>query len=419
MPPLLLLGLLATAPPVQAAPEPPRPAQRDPDAVARARHVPGEGLEFTTADGRFSLQLRARLQVRYDFVAPSVPDRPTTGTLQIRRARLQLKGNAFGRHNRYYIQFGFSPADQTNGLIAGTGSIRRNPIRDARLEFDHLRDFTLFVGQMKIPFSRQRVISSGNQSMVDRSIANAEFQLDRDIGVQALSRDVGGIGWLTYNAGVFMGEGRNAFEPSDFGLLYVARVEALPLGPFDDYSEGDLARSKRPGLSLGAAYAFHDRAIGDRGVHGEIPADGGTTDLHNVTADVFFKWCGAAFHGAFHWRKAARRNPGDALDEEMQPISTARPRDGLGGLAQLSWILPQIPLEFAGRYSFVRRIGGDTSAIQWHDELGPGVSYYFAGHNLKLQLDYFRVWGEDTGAGVSQAIRRGTDRVRLQVQLAF
>jgi len=142
----------------------------------------------------FTLQLRTRVQIRYDLERPNAEGQSTEQSMQIRRARLPL-------------QLGFSPRDQTSGLVAGEGSMRRNPLRDARVEFDYLRDFTIWAGQMKVPFSRQRVLSSGNQNLVDRSLPNDEFQLDRDIGVQALSNDTGGMGWLAYNAGVFMGEG--------------------------------------------------------------------------------------------------------------------------------------------------------------------------------------------------------------------
>ena len=64
--------------------------------------------------------------------------------------------------------------------------LRESPLLSYYLEFDYLRDLTVRVGQYKIPFSRQRVISSGNQQMVDRSIANGEFNLDRDIGIDIM-----------------------------------------------------------------------------------------------------------------------------------------------------------------------------------------------------------------------------------------
>lgn len=403
-----------------AEPSKPHDPNKDPTPVEVARYVPGKGFELSTKDGRFTLQLRARVQVRYDVEVPHLEGENVEQVMQIRRARLQLQGNLFGKHNRYYVQFGFSPRDQTGGLLAPEGSIRRNPLRDARLEFDYLRDFTIWAGQMKIPFSRQRVLSSGNQNMVDRSVANEEFQLDRDIGIQALSKDIGGIGWFAYNLGLFMGEGRNAFELSNPGMLYVARFEVTPFGKFEDYSEGDLERMKKPGLSIGGAYAFHDRAPGDRSTQGSIPADGGTTNIHNVTADVMFKWHGVSLHSAFHWRKGVDRKNGGLLDDEGNAIPTALPRNGLGFLAQLGWLIPKIPFEIVGRYSFSRRRGSpDVSAMPWRDELGGGVNYYFAGHNFKLQLDYFRLWGEDTGSTVRSAMKDGTDRLRLQVQLAF
>jgi hypothetical protein len=47
------------------------------------------------------------------------------------------------------------------------------------------------------------------------------------------------------------------------------------------------------------------------------------------------------------------------------------------------------------------------------------VNYYFAGHNLKLQLDYFRLWDDSMGTDWADAAKHGTDRVRLQLQLAF
>ena len=372
---------------------------------------PGRGFEFATADGRFTLAIRARLQLRYDFEHPNVPGESNTHLLQIRRARLQLAGNVFGKHNRYYIQLGFSPRDMSGGLVVDEDTIRRNPLRDARLEFTYLRDLSLWVGQMKVPFSRQRLNSSGNQQLVDRSSVNEEFNLDRDLGLQLRSEDLGGVDRMRYMLGVFLGHGRNAFEAQQPGFLYVGRFELHPLGSFDSESEGDLERMRRPGLALAAAYAFHDNAPGDRSVHGEAPADGGTTDLHHATADLMFKYRGLSLGAALHLRKARRRNPGGALDETGDTIAVALPRDGLGFFAQLGYLLPRTDLELVGRYSVARNPYGQRSALRNRDELGGGLGYYFVGHNLKLQLDYFRVW--------EAPAPRGTDRVRVQIQLAF
>jgi phosphate-selective porin OprO/OprP len=413
---------VATATPPPAAPRiDPKPVdpKKDPPKVERFHFRPGEGFELATADGKYALRIRARLQIRYDAEVPHVKGEPSTHLLQIRRARLQFTGNVFGKHNRYYIQLGFAPRDMLGGLVEGSEQIRYNPVRDARLEFTYLRDATVWVGQMKVPFSRQRVISSGNQQFVDRSSVNEEFNLDRDIGLQLRSDDVAGLGKLKYAAGLFLGDGRNAYQLTRTGVLVVGRVSVHPLGEFKDESEADLERMRRPGLSLGGAYAYHDDAPGDRGIHGVRPADGGTTDLHNATADLMFKWRGLSVASAFHVRRARRRNPGDAVDAEGMPVPVAAPRDGLGFFTQVGYLLPPIDLELAARYSFVRGRRGAVTSLVDRDELGGGLSYYFIGHNLKLQLDYFRVWDASLGATPRAAIAAGDDRVRLQLQLAF
>jgi phosphate-selective porin OprO/OprP len=388
--------------------------------VSKSKYKIGKGFSVATKDGRFSLQIRGRVQVRYDVEHPDLPDEETQQSVQIRRARLQFQGNVFSPHVKYYIQLGMSPADMTSGLPDVEGSIRRNPLRDARLEFDRLRDFTVWVGQFKVPFSRQRMNSSAHLNMVDRTSINAEFTLDRDIGVQAMSKDIGGLGHrLAYYAGVFMGEGRNAFALNDPGMLYVGRVEVLPFGKFDDFTEGDVGRSEKPGLSIAGAYAFQDRAHAARGVIGDPPADGGTTNFHHVNAEIFFKWRGVSLASALHWRKGVARRSGGAVDDMGMPIPLAAARSGLGWYAQLGWVVPKIPLEVVGRYGLIRNTFGAASSLRDSDEAGGGINYFFVGHDLKLQLDYFRLWDQTMGATTAERAANGVDRVRLQLQVYF
>lgn len=384
--------------------------------VARVSFKPGTGAVIASNDDKFSLTLRARMQLRYDAEIPHEEGEEPDQIFQLRRMRLVFAGHAFGKHNKFYVQLGLSPRDQTGGLLTDEPQIRYNPVRDARIELDYLRDLTLMLGQMKVPFSRQRVVSSGNLEMVDRSLVNEELQLDRDLGIVVLSKDLFGLNRLAYSLGVFMGEGRNAFEPADFGMLWVARAEWLPFGKFDDYSEGDLARSTKPGLSLGVAYAFHDNAKGMRSVHGDKPKDGGTTDYHHLNADLLFKYHGLATQVSFHYRNGSR-NPGDAVDETGAPIPADLPRNGIGLLAQVSYMLPWLDLQAIGRYSTVRNTEPQTSSMPGRSELGAGLSYYVGGHAYKVQVDYTRLWDEE--AGQTDAITRGTDRIRAQIQLSL
>ncbi|MBK8481912.1 MAG: hypothetical protein IPL40_12145 [Proteobacteria bacterium] len=421
------LLLLFAAPRAHAAPYPTAPLPTSttstPEGPINAAVKPAakQGLTLATADGRVSLTVRGRLQARYEADLPHAAGASASQIVQLRRVRLVLQGHAWSSHLRYYFQLGLAPRDQLGGLTADDGSIRRNPLRDANLEFDRWRDLTVRVGQMKVPFSRERVQSSSALNLVDRSAANEEFNLDRDLGLQLTSRDLGGRGWLGYSIGIFAGHGRNAYQPQGFGMLYVARLEARPLGSFDDYLGADLAREPRPRLGLGLAYAFQDQAVADRGVFGERFADGGTSDFHHATADLVLKWRGLALQGALHWRHATQRRGGGTLDEAGAPLALVAGRSGIGAFAQLGWLpLPWLDLELVARYALLRDpYHRGVSSLPQRDEATLGASYYFAKHDLKLQLDYARSFDDTIARRYWDALSDGTDRLRLQLQLYF
>lgn len=383
----------------------------------------GRGFTMSTKDGRFSLQIRGRVQLRYDaehYNTVGEDAKPGAHSFQVRRLRLQLQGAVFSPYVKYHLQFGFSPTDMSNAIPGDAAPLRRNPVRDVRLEFDRLRDFTVWVGQFKVPFSRHRMGSSSALNLVDRSIVNGEFSLDRDLGLQFMSRDIGGLGGrLAYYAGVFFGEGRNSFDLTDFGLLYAARFEVRPFGKFNDYHEGDVERSPQPRLSVAGAYAYQDRAHAARGVLGDYPTDRGTTDFHHVTTDLIFKYRGFSFAAAYHLRKGFNRKSGGAVDADGVVIPTAPARSGMAAFVQAGYVVPKIPLELVTRYSLIRNPYGDQSSLVGADEVGGGVNWYFVGHDLKLQLDYFRIGDATMGPTTAEALRHGTDRVRVQVQLYF
>ena len=400
---------------------------------------PGTGLTMSSEDGRFMLATRLRMQLRYAVEAENTEDEDNEGEYdtevshmyQIRRARLQFKAHAWNPHNKMKVEFAFSPRDLS---MDDDRVPHRTPLLTWYFEFDHLRDFTVRAGQYKIPYSRQRVVSSGNLQLVDRALAQGEFNHDRDIGFDFRSKDLGGLGGkLRYYAGVYMGEGRDFGDrngQTDFGLHYLARFEVLPFGKFKDYSEADFERMQKPGLSLGATYSFHDDSQGLRGVLGGTPSDGGVTDYHSATADYMFKYKGFSSTGEFFWRKG-RRFAGDAMIEDpndptmMIPAPVEAARNGVGWFAQAGYLIPRMPLEVAARYSGIRGIGdedpGDVTdevetdtmtSLGQRDSVGGGVSYYFAGHPWKIQADYFKQWNE----GV---LKDGAHIARVQLQLAF
>lgn len=379
---------------------------------------PGIGLVVESRDGEFGLAIRTRAQVQGAFFCPEAPesfagDLGASGddgaiTFMIRRARVVLAGHAFGEHNRFTLQLALAPRDMDWDPETGP---RFTPLRDFYADFTYLRELNVRVGQYKLPFTLERVTSSGNLQMVDRSIVNAEFSLDRDLAIDVRTRDFLGLGWLRYYAGVASGEGRDSGFGADLGFFYFARVEVLPFGMFRDYEQGDLDRNPEPRLSLGLAYAYLDDAPTSQAARGEIPEDGGTTDAHTVAADLLFKWQGFSFFTEAVWREG-RRNPGNATDPMGMPLPVTPPANGVGVLVQAGYLIPGTNLEIAARLGLIHPIGGAETSLRESGELGGGLSYYFGRHSYKLQLDYFHLW--ENGA-----FDEGTEQVRLQLQLAL
>ena len=160
----------------------------------------GRGVTIRSADDEVSLNLRARIQVRSTVIGGTGENQDPLSEISIRRARLVLQGNALGPTLTYYLQLSFANLENEADL--------RVPLRDAYVTWAPSKSVNVRLGQMKVPFSRQRVTSSSALQMVDRSIVVTELNLDRDVGLQLFSRALFG-GKVGYTLGLFGGEGRN------------------------------------------------------------------------------------------------------------------------------------------------------------------------------------------------------------------
>jgi hypothetical protein len=404
--------------PGHAAIEPVKAAGSDDDRPVdetKTRFRPGKGLHLESADGAFALETRLRAQMLYTMEAEQ--GERLVGGFELRRARLQFGGHVFGKDNEFKAELALSPSDvgmRENSLP------QTSPLLDFYFQFNQIENLSFRVGQYKVPYSRQRVVSSGDLRLVDRSIVNSEFNLDRDIGFDFRSEDLLGLDLLRYYAGLWVGEGRNTNALRDFGMMYLARVELLPFGSFKDYSEGDLAFSKTPKLSIGVAYGFIQNAGKNQGILGSSPSDGGTTNFHNFNADFVVRWMGISIEGEVALRQGKRRagdvlsdvndTPDDSADDELV-IEAAR--NGWGLVGQAGYLVRGTGLEIVVRGALNR--APDDSSMTERNEYGLGVNYYFAGHPLKLQADIFRL-----AAKAPDAREYAWDnRLRVQLQAGF
>jgi len=372
---------------------PPEEAPADDTGIVTA--ALGRGVRIASTDDRFLLNIRARAQL----LATALSDTDAGGdgsiTFQARRVRLLFQGHLFGPEWQYYLQLGFSNRDTESDL--------RLPLRDAYMTYSGIRDMNIRFGQMKVPHDRQRVNSSSALQLVDRSIVTGEFNLDRDVGIQLFSTDVGGLdGRLAYAVGVFGGDGRNRIT-GDFGLLYVGRVSYLPFGGFDDYSEGDHGRAPEPRLALTAGFAYNQNSVRERSTFtGTYQL--GSFDFVHANFEALFKMSGFSFSAQAFMRQARGAN---VLIDPMDPANTETARVGYGAFAQAGYLFND-HLELVARFGEIRPSRSGATALSRQGELGGGVNWYFQKHDFKIQLDYFWLYGD--------GFDEGRHQVRIQTQ---
>lgn len=353
----------------------------------------GRGVTIRTADDQMSLNIRGRVQVRNTMADTEEDGQIGTSEFLIRRMRLLFQGNAMGPRLTYYFQFSFANLDNESDL--------RLPLRDAYVTWAPARDFNLRMGQMKVPFARQRVVSSSALQMVDRSVVTSELNLDRDVGVQLFSRDLFGRGGrLGYAVGLFGGDGRNRLG-RDFGYLYTARIEAWPFGQFDDIVEADIARSPKPRLAIAATTGYNQRTNRARSTLADtFPA--GDVNYRHAAADMIFKKSGFSVISELMYRRADR--------ELTNSTGAVVSRSGWGAYVQAGQMVTS-RVEVNGRVGHLTPYAGTARTFEEIEEAGVGLSYYPRAHNLKVQGDYFQL---RTGQPA-----RLSHQVRVQLQLYF
>lgn len=424
-------------PPPAAAPAPEAP-KADPNS-GNVSFKPGKGLDIKSNDGNFALKLQVKAQL-LDEVNKVKSAPKATNDFIVRRLRLALGGNVFSPNVKYKVELTFAAqelgrtqAKTAESVIPGDSMamppkpasaatldrdlIAQSPLLDAYFDFTHLRDLSVRVGQSKVPFGRERMLSDNEMIVVDRSLEDTQFNFDRDMGIDIRSNDFLGLNLLHYYLGVWAAEDRNATFNSlgrgDLGLLYNARVELVPLGNFEEVA-GDFDRNA-PKLSIGAAYAFL-QTDGTSPYAGQ--SLGGTIsgtklsqqakidyNVHNITADLLFKAAGFSVLGAFHYRKA----------NDLPDVMGIKARNGLGFTAQAGYIVSaDVPLEVYGMYGMIRQVKKATSNLKPNNEAGGGVTYYFNRQGLKLQAELARIWYQDAGDKISNDTRF---RLQLQVML--
>ena len=350
----------------------------------------GKGMvNFVAKDSTFSIKFAPRFQVRsmssWDHNGSSYES--ADHNFIVRRARLKFDGFAYSPKLKYKIELGLSNRD-----LSGANTFNRNTPRyilDAVLMWEFSKNWELWAGQTKLPGNVERVVSSGNLQLIDRSLLNSRFTLDRDLGVQLRHKSqLGETFVMREKLSISQGEGRNVTEGNEGGLQYTARLEFLPFGTFKskgDYTQSDLKREETPKLMAGFTYNYNQDAVRERGFAGDymIREDGSIfqTDQTTIFADAMFKYNGFSFMGEY-----AKRTAANEIATEIDGLTPTGDVVLTGNALNLQMgYLFKNNYEVAGRYTTLsfEPITGVLSTQQY----SLGVNRFVVGHKLKVQSD--------------------------------
>jgi len=364
-------------------------------------YVPGKGFTFTSPEKNFQLTLGGRGQFFYQFL-----DKDTgqdVSQFRIRRFKVYMGGYAFTSNLTYRVQ-----ADLTK---ANTAQL----MDDAWINYRFADEAQAQVGQFKVPFLREELISDGAQQFVDRANVVDAFKPSYDIGVMGWGNVSKGL--FAYSAGIFGGAGQGQARTGN-NSAYAIRAAFNPLGAMP-YTESALENFENLRFSIGGDYfwntlkktgptTFQDTSsttppyVGTNGWLGANAIAFDNTekvDVRMYSIDGALKWRGLSAQAEYMHGSA---------DGEV----TGRKVDAAGMYAQAGYLVVPKHLEVAGRYTWYDP--NDRVSNNLVTQVQGAVSWYFYDHNLKLQGDY-------TNIHTQNGTRPTTNdqQLRLQAQVTF
>ena len=345
----------------------------------------GKGMvNYIAKDSSWSVKFAPRIQIlsstnwKYE---DNEFDTANTNFL-IRRARLKFSGFVLSSKLKYKVELGLSNRDIAGASIY-TGNAPRI-ILDAVVKWNFYKNFVLWAGQTKLPGNRERVISSANLQLVDRSLLNSSFNIDRDLGIQLRHHiNITDKFIVREIISISQGEGRNIVTGNIGGYQYTGRIEFLPFGKFKnkgDYIGSSLERESKPKLAVGISYDFNNNAVRNKSNRGSYMVnDIGffETNINTLFVDAILKHKGFSFMAEY-----SNRNAEDPIAKNSDGTETGIVvPEGYGINLQAGYLFSK-NWEITGRFSTIGMKENDVS-----NQYTLGISKYIIGQKLKIQSD--------------------------------
>lgn len=349
----------------------------------------GKGLlNYVAADSSFSVKFAPRFQVRYYGTSDFSDDglAPVDHDFLVRRSRFKFDGWVVHPSIGYKMEFGLS-----NNDMSGANAFTKNSPRyilDAVIKWKFAPGFELWAGQTKLPGNVERVISSANLQLVDRSLLNSKFNIDRDLGIQLRhTTKLGGQFISKEKFAISQGEGRNIATGNEGGLQYTGRVELFPLGGFTkkgEYMGSSTVREEKLKIMAAYTYDFNADASKTRSNMGDYMflMDGSLhqTNITTQFIDLVMKYEGFSLMAEYADRSATNPIAVELDGTETGDIVTV----GSAFNMAVGYFISE-KIEVAGRYTTLNYadVTGTSPATMYT----LGLNKFVVGHKLKVQGD--------------------------------
>lgn len=313
-----------------------------------------------------------------------------------RFARVRLSGTADGKAGnldlKAYVEAELQP---TFVLADAFATVSRKLSSKGVLAVD--------AGQMRVPISRQQLMSDSRLSFVDKAQL-ATIAPDRDLGTRVTFVTPGAP--VRVYAGMFNGEGKNQIQNINESYLYAGRVEVTPVGgPTQPYEESAF---KHTWISIAGSVGYNKLSPGD--YHENVRYLGG---------DVAGAWNGIS--GSFEILSVKHAYRGDEAKFPGPEYSA------LGWVAQAAYLLPlELPplketrLEVGARIEEIDR--NDTVPISTLGDPNQSqriytgvVSAFLKQHLLKAQLAFSHIQEVEDRTATGTNATYDNDQLLLQI----
>lgn len=354
---------------------------------------------MSSAGGSFRLNVGGQIQFRYmlnsgDNLPGATPpdENDLESGFQTRRTKLMFNGTA---HDN--IDFSVVGA-----FDRGDGAFE---LEDVWTRFNINDNSSVRVGQFKLPFLYEELVSSSRQLTVDRSATNEFFNQGRSQGVEyRYNQD-------DWRLAVAFSDGFNTANTdynnaSEGDYAFTGRFEYKGAGNWNQFRDFTSAAGDETAWMLGAA--GHYQA-------GQADGFGGDNKFYGYTIDANIKGDGWSAFGAF-------------MSATNDPDGGTKLTD-FGHVLQGAFRIPESKWEIFGRWDAIYA-DSDRANDDDFNTVTVGANYYMHGHAAKFTFDFQWFLDNVAGADVATAPQTGIGLlgdgteddefgIRAQFQLLF